>query len=102
MAERSKAPDSRAVLFVLTERSGPRMWAWVRIPLLTKLFFWLFRTPDQFFMQSKLSLNVTFIFNVSHFSREIKVVKTVTVFANHPKSRILRKLQYCERSELKN
>ena len=39
MAERSKAPDSRAQLFVLTERSGPRMWAWVRIPLLTKTFF---------------------------------------------------------------
>ena len=39
MAERSKAPDSRAQLFVLTERSGPRMRAWVRIPLLTKTFF---------------------------------------------------------------
>ena len=42
MAERSKAPDSRVALFVLTERSGPRMWAWVRIPLLTKTFFAFF------------------------------------------------------------
>ena len=32
MAERSKAPDSRAIL---PEYSGPHLWAWVRIPLLT-------------------------------------------------------------------
>ena len=32
MAERSKAPDSRAIL---PEHSGPHLWAWVRIPLLT-------------------------------------------------------------------
>ena len=42
MAERSKAPDSRVQLFVLTERSGPRMRAWVRIPLLTKTFYFIF------------------------------------------------------------
>ncbi len=37
MAERSKAPDSREQSLPLTlkEHSGPRMWAWVRIPLLT-------------------------------------------------------------------
>ena len=40
MAERSKAPDSRAILFrsLRAEHSGPRMWAWVRIPLLTITF----------------------------------------------------------------
>ena len=37
MAERSKAPDSRAKTLSNTEHSGPRMWAWVRIPLLTPL-----------------------------------------------------------------
>ena len=35
MAERSKAPDSRAV-FSCNGFSGPWIWAWVRIPLLTK------------------------------------------------------------------
>ena len=35
MAERSKAPDSRAIL---PEHSGPHLWAWVRIPLLTRIF----------------------------------------------------------------
>ena len=41
MAEWSKAPDSRCHLLVHheTERSGPRMWAWVRIPLLTAFYF---------------------------------------------------------------
>ena len=40
MAEWSKAPDSRDILLVHDEpeRSGPRMWAWVRIPLLTICF----------------------------------------------------------------
>ena len=38
MAERSKAPDSRVRLFPSQEYSGPRMWAWVRIPLLTNVF----------------------------------------------------------------
>ena len=40
MAERSKAPDSRVTSLPLKtkEHSGPRMWAWVRIPLLTKVF----------------------------------------------------------------
>ena len=37
MAERSKAPDSRGDTLSITEHSGPRMWAWVRIPLLTLL-----------------------------------------------------------------
>ena len=40
MAERSKAPDSRYIilaLFYRVEYSGPRMWAWVQIPLLTKI-----------------------------------------------------------------
>ena len=37
MAERSKAPDSRGETLSITEHSGPRMWAWVRIPLLTPL-----------------------------------------------------------------
>ena len=37
MAEWSKAPDSRVNLH--WECSGPRMWAWVRIPLLTLRFF---------------------------------------------------------------
>ena len=38
MAERSKAPDSRVKSLPTTtrEHSGPRMWAWVRIPLLTR------------------------------------------------------------------
>ena len=40
MAERSKAPDSRVKSLPTTtrEHSGPRMWAWVRIPLLTERF----------------------------------------------------------------
>ena len=40
MAERSKAPDSRVQSLPLKtkEHSGPRMWAWVRIPLLTRIF----------------------------------------------------------------
>ena len=40
MAEWSKAPDSRVNLTTLSvvECSGPRMWAWVQIPLLTKIF----------------------------------------------------------------
>ena len=44
MAERSKAPDSRVTFSAKlwrSECSGPRMWAWVRIPLLTKLFYCL-------------------------------------------------------------
>ena len=40
MAERSKAPDSRYITFSLIgEHSGPRMRAWVRIPLLTTELF---------------------------------------------------------------
>ena len=38
MAERSKAPDSRGETLSISEHSGPRMWAWVRIPLLTPIF----------------------------------------------------------------
>ena len=44
MAERSKAPDSRDIPFLHnSEISGPRMRAWVRIPLLTKTFFRFFK-----------------------------------------------------------
>ena len=41
MAEWSKAPDSRIVPSPhwWWEHSGPRMWAWVRIPLLTGFYF---------------------------------------------------------------
>ena len=41
MAERSKAPDSRAALPAPSgsECSGPRLRAWVQIPLLTCIFF---------------------------------------------------------------
>ena len=41
MAEWSKAPDSRISSFSYSsglEYSGPLMWAWVRIPLLTQFF----------------------------------------------------------------
>ena len=40
MAEWSKAPDSRTIPFQLSwwEHSGPQMWAWVRIPLLTAFY----------------------------------------------------------------
>ena len=40
MAEWSKAPDSSVSLpeYRHIEPSGPRMWAWVRIPLLTETF----------------------------------------------------------------
>ena len=44
VAERSKAPDSRhcfAPLIESCENSGPRMRAWVQIPLLTNKFFLL-------------------------------------------------------------
>ena len=42
MAERSKAPDSRLIAFPshnVSGRSGLRMEAWVRIPLLTMSLF---------------------------------------------------------------
>ena len=43
MAERSKAPDSSIDLLCMNvsrvECSGPLMWAWVRIPLLTYFYF---------------------------------------------------------------
>lgn len=42
MAEWSKAPDSRYMPCLKKQQfeySGPRMWAWVQIPLLTILFF---------------------------------------------------------------
>ena len=40
MAEWSKAPDSRVKSSTCTsEHSGPRMWAWVQIPLLTTFIF---------------------------------------------------------------
>ena len=46
MAERSKAPDSRLqyTFSLINEsgRSGLRMEAWVRIPLLTSFFFFFF------------------------------------------------------------
>ena len=44
MAEWSKAPDSRIVPSPNRwwEHSGPRMWAWVRIPLLTAFYFLFF------------------------------------------------------------
>ncbi len=41
MAEWSKAPDSRSygLAYAMSNGySGPRMWAWVRIPLLTHTF----------------------------------------------------------------
>ena len=49
MAEWSKAPDSRELssAFKSGECSGPRMWAWVRIPLLTHTFWpFFFLIPD--------------------------------------------------------
>ena len=52
MAERSKAPDSRFITFPAhngSGRSGLRMEAWVRIPLLTMLhpfFFFLIIQPN--------------------------------------------------------
>ena len=43
MAEWSKAPDSRinpcSLIRNKLENSGPRMRAWVQIPLLTNIFF---------------------------------------------------------------
>ena len=44
MAEWSKAPDSRFIPFscLMSEFSGPRMWAWVRIPLLTQFCPFIF------------------------------------------------------------
>ena len=42
VAEWSKAPDSRAkslARYAGSKTSGPRMWAWVRIPPLTHFFF---------------------------------------------------------------
>ena len=47
MAEWSKAPDSRYNTFCIQncrENSGPLMWAWVRIPLLTQ--FWHSESVD--------------------------------------------------------
>ena len=49
MAEWSKAPDSRhcfGPLIESCENSGPRMRAWVQIPLLTNQFFFLIYAID--------------------------------------------------------
>ena len=58
MAERSKAPDSRVRLFPSLEYSGPRMWAWVRIPLLTMPFschfHFNYQIRHQYYQQNSL------------------------------------------------
>ena len=54
MAERSKAPDSRLITFPAhngSGRSGLRMEAWVRIPLLTQSFFY-----DYFFFIDRVGI----------------------------------------------
>ena len=59
VAEWSKAPDSRANLarYAGSEPSGPRMWAWVRIPPLT-LFFFFSLTYIHFFYISRLFMQL--------------------------------------------
>ena len=59
MAERSKAPDSRLITFPAsngTGRSGLRMGAWVRIPLLTYYNIFFF---ELFFYFIENIINVT-------------------------------------------
>ena len=75
MAEWSKAPDSRhcfGPLIGICENSGPRMRAWVQIPLLTNQFF-LIIVPD---LSSGMSPNPTRTWQrciwVEHISRVVK------------------------------
>ena len=75
MAEWSKAPDSRhclGSLIGICENSGPRMRAWVQIPLLTNQFFLIIVTD----LSSGMSPNHTRTWQrciwVEHISRVVK------------------------------
>ena len=71
MAEWSKAPDSSDSLPVnagISGHSGPRMWAWVRIPLLTIVFS----------LKCFLDLNYTVIFDFT--LRRCKLKRRKDVF----------------------
>ena len=67
MAEWSKAPDSSVKAYLRkyvsgVECSGPRMWAWVRIPLLTQELFLSFPTRKR---DTECELS---IWRLSHFN----------------------------------
>ena len=59
MAEWSKAPDSSFIASVVNicwENSGPQMWAWVQIPLLTSILSILFlKTTKKTFICRELN-----------------------------------------------
>ena len=56
MAEWSKAPDSSVTTWPASEgHSGPRLWAWVQIPLLTRRFLVALETK----MPSVLSISLS-------------------------------------------
>ena len=62
MAERSKAPDSRVYSSLLwSEHSGPRMRAWVRIPLLTQTFCFSYKITE--FSNAQASFRTLFMFS---------------------------------------
>ena len=61
MAERSKAPDSRVYSSLLwSEHSGPRMRAWVRIPLLTQTFYFSDKITE--FSNAQAAFRTLFMF----------------------------------------
>ena len=62
MAERSKAPDSRVYSSLLwSEHSGPRMRAWVRIPLLTQTFYFSYKITE--FSSAQASFRTLLMFS---------------------------------------
>ena len=88
MAERSKAPDSRVRLLAFKcELSGPRMWAWVRIPLLTKHFICL-----DIVMLFKLN----FVLNVEYLFCNWFVMSKKKYWLKKVQKRTKRNVQYCQ------
>jgi hypothetical protein len=67
MAERSKAPDSRLPYSLIArEHSGPRLRAWVQIPLLTNIF--LCRQSQILYFIFLVILNINnLVFNCFYF-----------------------------------
>ena len=79
MAERSKAPDSRVYSSLLwSEHSGPRMRAWVRIPLLTQTFCFSYKITE--FSNAQASFRTLFMF--SYFQCNVYLCNELSYFMN--------------------
>ena len=79
MAERSKAPDSREYSSLLwSEHSGPRMRAWVRIPLLTQTFCFSYKITE--FSTAQASFRTLFMF--SYFQCNVSLCNELSSFMN--------------------